>query len=227
MSNCANDVAAARSQIPINLPGGVFYIGLLGGIGAGKSTVAEEFARLGAAVLAADPLVGQLLETDEIRTILEQKWGSCILDKEGKLDKSQIARLIFASSAAGVEARRFLEELLHPRVAQLLSDEAYRLASEGHRVMVLDVPLLAEVGWHQKCHLLVYVETPPEVCWSRVQGRGWTWSEFLRRQTAQLPPEFKRQLAHVVIDNSGRREGIRDQVASIWRTLIDGATTPR
>lgn len=216
-----------RQPVPLLLPEGPFYVGLLGEIGAGKSTVAEEFARLGAGVLAADPVVHQLLDRPEVRSALEQKWGRRVIDNEGKLDKARIAELVFGPSESSAENLRFLEDLLHPRVAELLSKQAFRLAEQGYRVVVIDAPLLVEVGWHTRCHLLVYVESPLAECFARLKPRGWSWSELARRRQTQIPAEIKKQLAHAIIDNSGRREDLRDQVVQIWRTLIDPAASRR
>lgn len=214
-------VAGDDCRIPLHLPPGVVYVGLLGGIGSGKSSVAREFAKRGAAVIDADRIAREVLEDPDIRRAIEQRWGLRVLDKEGKPDRRAIASIVFGLGPTAAEERRFLERLLHPRVAARIEQEARRLAEAGCRVVVLDVPLLAEVGWVECCQLLVLVDTPAEVCWQRLRDRGWTWSEFVRRQCCQWPVERKKQLADAVIDNSGPPERLSAQVAQIWQTVID------
>ncbi len=214
-----------NSRVPLNLPEGVFYIGLIGGIGAGKSTVAREFAKLGAGVVEADRITHQLLDQPEIRCQLEQRWGTCIVDKEGRVDRRAVAAIVFGTEASAPAERQYLESLLHPRVAKEIEQEIRRLVSEGCRVIVLDIPLLVELGWADRCQLLVFVDAPATMCWQRLQARRWTWSEFLRRQLCQIPLEKKRKLAQVVIDNSGQMEKLCSQVAQIWQTVIDRLRT--
>ena len=92
--------------------------------------------------------------------------------------------------------------------------------------IVLDLPLLFESGWNKFCDKIVFVDSPRALRQSRTAQRGWTEEEFARRETAQQSPEAKRELADVVIDNSGSRESARAQVDRFWQSLVD-SSVPR
>jgi dephospho-CoA kinase len=207
-------------EVPIPLPKEAYVIGLLGGIGSGKSRVAWELERLGAGVLDADKASHRVLESPEVRKAIEQKWGQRVLDPKGYVSRQAVAEVVFRDDPAAEEERRFLERLIHPEVSKLLATEAERLVASGKSALVLDAPLLAEVGWHKSCHLLVFVEASEETRFGRLQARGWTWEEFRRRQGAQWPVTVKRRLAHEVISNESSPEELAAQVAQLWHRRI-------
>ncbi len=229
MSSCSGqglglhppDWSHPARKVPIRLPDGVFVIGLLGGIGSGKSTVAAELEKLGAGILDADLAARKALDEPAIREKIEQKWGDRVKNQVGHLDRRKLAQIVFAPGSAAAQDRRFLEDLVHPKVAKLLEEHARELVSSGKRVLVLDVPLLAEVGWHENCHLLVFVDAPQPQRWSRLGERGWSWTEFLEREAAQLSLERKRALAHAVLVNTGSKEDLARQVGGIWQRWVE------
>lgn len=199
---------------------GVRVIGLLGGIGSGKTLVAHQLAELGACMLDADQAGHEVLELPEVKQAVLGRWGSRVVLPDGRIDRHRLAEIVFSPSGEGVAHRRFLEQLTHPRIARRLVDEAKRRAREGLRVAVLDAPLLLEAGWDKLCDILVFVEAPQPVRLARVQARGWSAEELADRESAQESLDAKRRRADWVIDNSGSPQHTRAQIVQLWDRLV-------
>ncbi len=187
-------------------------IGLLGGVAAGKTLVAQQLARLGAGVLDADRAGHAVLEQPEVIQAIRRRWGPDVLDSRGKVDRNQLAQRVFGNK----EELKHLEAITHPKIAQLLQQQARQLVQQGASALVLDAPLLLRAGWDRWCDVLVFVDAPEEVRAARAAARGWSTEQFRRREAAQEPLEEKRRRAHVVIDNSGPPERTREQVEQFW-----------
>lgn len=195
-------------------------IGLVGGVASGKSTVARLFCELGAGLLDADRAGHAVLGRPEVRQALLARWGAEILDKHGAVDRRAVARRVFAPPPAGPAERAFLEQLIHPLIAEHLRGQAAELATAGVRGFVLDAPLLVEAGWHTMCTTIVMVEAPRDVRLARAAQRGWSQEDFAAREAAQESLDVKRRLADVVIDNSESEAALRAAVRRVWSDLI-------
>lgn len=199
-------------------PGRKPIIGLVGGIGSGKSTVARLLAESGAAVIDADALNrDQLRHPDVIRTVVSW-WGEKIRDATGALDRRRIAKKIFDDAAQ----RHRLEALLHPRIAA----ERDRLIAGYQRDdavwgIVLDTPLLVEAGLDQRCAAVVFVDAADDIRRQRVQEhRGWDEAEWRRRENSQEALDKKRASAdYVVTNNSTDLKELRNDVNSLLARL--------
>lgn len=196
-------------------------IGLIGGIASGKSLVAAELARLGAAVLDADRAGHEVLELPEVADALRQRWGERVLDAAGKIDRRAVGQIVFDPSPAGKRELEFLEQLTHPRIGQLLTEQAARWGDGGARALVLDAPVMEKSGWYGLCDRIVYVDAPRPVRLARARQRGWTEEDFVAREGAQESLEQKRGRADLIIDNSGSLTETREQVERWWQTLFD------
>lgn len=193
-------------------------IGLMGGIGSGKSTVAGLLRETGAAVIESDALNrAQLREPEVVRTLVDW-WGEGILDSTRALDKQRIAQMIFADDAE----RRRLEALLHPRIAA----ERERLIAKFQQdprvwAIVLDTPLLLESGLDQRCNAVIFVDADEAVRRSRVvEQRGWHEDDWRRREKSQNALDKKRTSAdYVVINNSTDLEELRNDVNKLLSRL--------
>ena len=187
-------------------------IGLLGGIGSGKSAVGRILAEEGCVVSDADAIVRDLLNRADIQSELVSWWGEDIL-KDGRLDRAGIARVVFADP----DQRVRLEGLLHPRV----EEERRRMfaAASDARALVVDAPLLLEAGLDDGCDVLVFVDTPQEHRVARVKDRGWTSEDLDAREKAQWPLDRKRQVAHYVLVNDGDLATLRRRTIDLLQSL--------
>lgn len=206
-SNPGTDGSGARPLV----------VGLIGGIASGKSSVAREFERLGAARFDADRAAHEVLAGPDVRKLLVERWGREILDAEGSPDRAAIAARVFRPPPDGPRELQFLESVTHPRVAERLAEALRQAATAGRRVAVLDVPKLVEAGMHRACDHVVFVEAPVDVRRQRALARGWSQTEFAAREAAQESLEEKRRLADGVIDNGGPPSATRAQVERFWR----------
>ncbi|MGE5554233.1 MAG: dephospho-CoA kinase [Betaproteobacteria bacterium] len=192
-------------------------LGLTGGLGSGKSRVAQALQELGAAVVDADQLAREVVApgTPGWRAVVEA-FGPEFLSPDGSLDRRKLGRLVFADEPA----RRRLEGIVHPEVKRLLRERAESLERAGAPVVVLEVPLLFEAGFEGEVDKVVVVDAPEEVRQRRVMARdGLTLNEARQRLAAQLPLREKVGRADYVIDNSGRWEETQRQVEHLWEEI--------
>ena len=201
------------------------HVGLTGNIGAGKSTVARLLAKRGAAVIDADELASEVLaQPDTVRAIREA-FGPDVVD-DGRVDRAALARRVFADAAA----RRRLEAIVHPRVAELQTARAEALSERRPPppMIVHDVPLLFEAGLAEAMDAVVVVDAPLQTRIERVvAGRGLDAEEVRRRDAAQWPAERKRAQADVVIENDGDPRRLEARVAEAWPRLLAAAHQSR
>jgi len=190
-------------------------LGIIGGIGSGKSTVSALFQKLGAAVINADEIGHHVLLLPQIKKAALKRWGNTILGTDGNIDRRKLAAIVFANK----EELAYLQSLTHP----LIAEEVERLRKEyeqaGSQLCLLDAPLLLESGWEQSVDLIVFVSVPDEVRWQRIQNRGWSKAEWQQREAAQLSVEQKQQSADLILDNSGDTEHLHRQVEKLVRGM--------
>lgn len=188
-----------------------WVIGLIGGIGSGKSTVAELFREQGAEVLSADAVVHAVLDRPGVRRALLRTWGAEVAPK-GRVDRARVARLAFRDA----DSVKRLNAIVHPHVRRDI-----RKAISGCRqsVFVLDAPLLLEAGGADWCDRIVFVDAPAEVRLRRIRSRGWDRGELRRRERCQWPLKRKKRMAHTVIRNRGSRAAAARQVRTVLREL--------
>jgi dephospho-CoA kinase len=196
-------------------------IGLLGGIGSGKTFVADLFARLGCAVISADDLVRRAYDDPDVRQTLVSWWGPRILQPDGSVDRHAIANRIFADSADPQDRRR-LESLLHPMVLRQRQHLMQQLAGNAAvRAFVWDTPLLVETGQDRQCDALVFVEAPLELRQGRVAARrGWGPQELQRREKMQLPLDNKRSISQYTVVNAADAGFAREQVEDVLSRIL-------
>jgi dephospho-CoA kinase len=195
-------------------------LGLVGGIASGKSVVADCFRDLGAVVLDADRAGHDVLREPEVIGLLKQRWGEGVLDSRGQIDRRSVAQIVFAPG--GADDKRFLEQLVHPRIESQLHDELAQARSSEPppRAVVIDAALLFEAGWDRLCDKIVFVDAPRDARLERAVRRGWSTEQFAAREAAQLPLDEKRRRAHVLIRNVRTLENVRDVVRLTWNDLL-------
>lgn len=193
-------------------------IGLAGGIGAGKSTVARAMVDMGGWVIDADATARQALTREDVRERIVSWWGSALLDAQGRVDRRALAERVFADEGE----RRRLEGLLHP----IIAEERERLIAEAEadpqtRFIVLDAPLLFEVGLNKRCDHVVFVDADRRQRLQRVaRERGWGADELERREKNQMPLDIKRQLADNVIVNDASEAACVEQVRDLLARIL-------
>jgi dephospho-CoA kinase len=204
----------------------IVSIGLVGGVASGKSLVGKMLVKLGAGMLDADRAGHVVLAEDaEVRRCVLSRWGDAILGKDGKVDRGAVARRVFGKDAGAATERKFLEELLHPRIRERLAHERDQIAAAGKPAVVLDAPLLLEAGWGPMCDVVVMIDSPREARLERAAARGWSEAEFDEREAAQWSVAAKRQRSDVVIPNLGTESDLRRAVVDFWARHI-APTTP-
>jgi dephospho-CoA kinase len=200
----------------------MLILGLVGGIGSGKSVVANILRDFGAVVLDADRAGHAVLREPEIIAKVRQRWGDRVIDATGQVSRRDVAKIVFA---AGNEAeRKFLEELTHPRIKQLLEEELdyIRSSSPQPPVVVIDAALLFEAGWDKLCDKIMYVDAPRDLRLERAVSRGWSAEQFSAREAAQLPLVEKASRSQIVVRNARTLENIREVLRLTWRHRLVG-----
>ncbi len=198
-----------------NLHSAPLVVGLVGGIGAGKSQVAEAFARRGAQVISGDALAHAALREPAIKELVVSRWGQRLLDDKGEIQRRLLAEVVFADA----NERRALEAMVHPWIKERIRAEVEAARADTTiRLIVLDAAVMLEAGWHDVCDHLVFIEAPREVRLRRVaEQRGWTVQEVEAREAAQLPLTAKAAHADHTLDNSTSLERLDHQVADLVR----------
>ena len=196
-------------------------IGLTGGIGSGKSMVAQRLRDLGAAVVDADAIAREATAPGApAYAAIVGAFGQSVLCRDGSLDRKALAARVFADEAA----RRQLNALTHPHIRQRMAEEGARLAATpGVGVVVFDIPLLLETtdGSDLGLEGVVVVTAADAVRIARLTARdGLTPRDARQRLDAQMPLAQKVARADWVIDNNGSAEQTREQVVKLWEALL-------
>jgi len=192
-------------------------LGLTGGIGSGKSTVARMLRELGAVIIDADQLARQAVARNSpgLQAVVE-RFGPDLLTADGDLDRPQLGALVFKDP----QARRALEAIVHPRVAQLAQEGIAAAAASEAPLVVYDVPLLYENGLDAGLETIAVVNVSPATQRQRVAGRDNLLQQQIEdRIAAQMPLAEKVARAHYVIDNDGPLEATRAQVQALFERL--------
>ena len=193
-------------------------IGITGGIGSGKSTVAGVFGEIGCLVISADEQVRRAYEDPEVIAQLRNWWGDDVLGLDGQLNRKKIADIVFSDP----QQRLKLESLLHPRVA----DQRQRRMDEAGddpqvTAIVWDTPLLFETGLRGGCDAIVFVEAPLTQRLERVgRTRGWDEAELRRREKSQWPLDKKREISDYIVDNTADADYVRGQVREVLFRIL-------
>lgn len=193
-------------------------IGLAGGIGAGKSSVARILESLGAAVLDSDCQVHSLYRDPAVVRIVCQWWGDRVLDRDGAVDRRAIASIVFHDAG---ELDR-LEGLLYPRLARWREDRIAELNSDPDvRVIVLDTPKLYETGLDRLCDAVIFVAADRAVREGRVNaGRGWTGRQLKQRENLLKPLDQKRASADYIVENQSDLSALQAETRRIFSSIL-------
>lgn len=188
-------------------------IALTGGIGAGKSLVANYFFSLGALVIDADQLARQAIERGSAGfDAVIAEFGDGIL-KDGDINRKALGEIVFTNA----EKRKKLESIIHPIVQQSLAEA--RIALKDNEILIYEIPLLVETNAASKFDLVITVEAPMEARIERLRSRGLQTSEIESRIANQATTEERKKIANIVIENDGSEEDLLRKVEAIWEEL--------
>lgn len=191
------------------------HLGLTGGIGSGKSTVAHMLQALGAAVMDADAIARSVTAPGgSAMPDIAAQFGAAFVQGDGALDRARMRALVFEDPAA----KERLERIVHPRVAQETQRQTEAALAQGHSLLVFDVPLLVESRrWRQQVQRVLVVDCEPATQIARVMARsGLSEQEVTRIMASQSPRATRLRAADAVIYNEGLRlEDLRAQVAAL------------
>ena len=199
---------------------GKTILGIVGGIGSGKSYVARLLGEMGYVVIHSDDAAHLVYTEPDIIGTLVNWYGDAILKLDGSMDRRALATRIFGDA----DQRARLEALVHPRI-HAARDRIMRERANDPTVrgFVWDSPLLIEANLQRECDEVIFVDTPREVRLKRVQeSRGWDDAELSRREASQLPLDEKRKHATIVVRGDEASSVIR---ATLIGALADGRST--
>ena len=185
------------------------FVGLTGGIGAGKSEALAALARLGAATISTDAVVHQLYEEPEVRDAVVARWGPDVAPG-GRVDRSAVARAAFATE----EDRAWLERLLWPRVAQKVAE--WRATATG-TALVVETPLLFEAGLERNYDATIAVVADESVRKERAAARG--HASLDERTARQLSQDEKARRATYAVENAGTLEELEQELSGVLAKL--------
>lgn len=192
----------------------MLVVALTGGIGAGKSTVAQFFAQLGALVIDADQLARLAIErgTDGFAEVMMRFGDEVIIN--GDIDRRKLAEIVFSDS----KARADLEEIIHPKVQALFAEAVADLNPED--ILIYEIPLLVETGAAEKFDYIISVEADLELRKKRLIKKGLYISQIEKRISAQATPEARAAIANTVIRNDGDEDALLRQVENLWEDVL-------
>ena len=189
-------------------------IGLLGGIGSGKSTIAQQFMGLGAQKIDADKIGHEILSREDVRQAVKNHWGELVFDENGWIDRARLAKMVFAETEASSLAE--LEAITHPRIRAEIQLRLQQLRDARVKVVILDAPVLIKAGWDYLCDELIFIECPWATRLQRVMKRGWSAADLESREAAQTPLDEKRARCKLSLDNSKDAQHAYRQVEELF-----------
>ena len=194
-------------------------VGILGGIGSGKSSVVGAVTDVRLEIINADRIGHEMLDNWEILSHLRKCFDLSVFDEHGRIVRTRLAQLVFGETAEHRDALNQLEQILHPEIGREIERRIQNFSGDAQAI-VIDAALLLEARWGDRCDCLIFVDTPQSVRETRVrENRGWSAEELCRREAAQMPVEVKRRRAHHIVDNSGTIEHATAQISAFLRTM--------
>lgn len=192
----------------------MLVVGLTGGIGAGKSTVAQYFAELGALVIDADQLARMAIErgTDGFADVMLRFGDDIIVN--GDIDRKKLAEIVFSDP----QARKDLEAIIHPRVQALFAQAVADL--DAGDILIYEIPLLVETGAAAKFDYIITVESDLELRKARLLKKGFYISQIEKRIASQASPQEREAVADTVIRNDADEDSLLRQVENLWEGVL-------
>lgn len=193
-------------------------IGLTGNIASGKSAVADMLADRGATIIDADVLARDaVMKGSPALDSIVKKWGAEVLDDDGNLDRAKLRHRVFEDQS-DLDA---LNEIVHPEVQRLRTDEVAAARARGDKVVVCVIPLLFERHLADDFETIILVDAPRSVRLERiVRDRKIEETEAMKMIASQMPADLKRARADYVIENAGSRGDLEREVDRVWQSIV-------
>ena len=186
-------------------------LGLIGAIGAGKTTTSKLLAQLGGVVIDCDRLGHEVLLQPDVIAQLTTIWGGDILAADGSISRRELGRRVFADSAE----RQKLEAIVFPHI-RTLALKGIAASPATARFVVLDAAVLLEAGWATSCEKVLYIDAPVQLRLARLARRsGWDAAELAAREAAQWSAERKKSHADAVLVNDGGEMELASQLEHV------------
>ena len=193
-------------------------IGLVGGVGAGKSTVAAELARLGCALIDADRIGHAVLNRHDVREQLCHRWGRRLVGPDGQVDREVLGEIVFADPQALDELNGIVHPLIRAEGERQLADLAGR---RDVPAVVIDAPLLVEAGWDSLCTALVFVRSTGENRRRRVADeRGWDEEKWQGRESFQNSLDTKARMCDYTVSNTSSVSHLVAQTRELFFRIV-------
>ena len=194
-------------------------VGIIGGVGSGKSTVAAEFAKLGCKVVDADKIAHDLLEKKAVKKKIVDLFGQTILNAAGAIDHRKLANVVFADADKLSSLNKIIHPLVLGRAEELIKQ--YNCQNEV-KAIVLDMPLLVEVGWARRCDKLIFVDCKWQLRVDRAKKMGvFNENQLKIRENFQIPLDNKANLSDNTVDNNSGFSASARQITDIFSYIMD------
>jgi dephospho-CoA kinase len=193
-------------------------IGILGGIASGKSTVASLFGKSGCKVIDADKIAHKILEQKNIKKKIVDLFGKSVLDSTGIIDHRKLAQLVFTDA----EKLLSLNEIIHPLVIEQTEELIKKYNRQDQvKAIVLDMPLLVEIGWAKRCDRLIFIDSSEKTRLDRANKLGYNKNQLKIRENFQISLDNKVALADNVVENNSDFSALVRQIADILSDIMD------
>lgn len=197
-------------------------VGLVGGVGSGKSTLTRRAADLfGLAAIDGDAAGHRALDDHDVKVQIRRHFGDSVFTREGTIHRSALARRVFGSSTGHESDKAALERITHPFIRSEFRERIAAANAAGAAAILLDAAVLLEAGWREFCDAVLFIDAPEHLRWSRIADRGWSEAAWRRREASQLPLDDKRRLADASIDNSGALDDAAEALAGAIERICD------
>jgi len=196
----------------------MYLIGLTGGMGSGKSTVADCLRSNGIPVIDADVIAHKIMNEENTLDKIHEIFGKNVFDKDGSLNKVKFSSVLFTNTVK----RKKLNEFVHPKVWTEMMNETEKYVTKGSKVIFLDVPLLIESGWHTRVNETWLVKADYNERIERLRLRtNLSTEEIKKRIEIQMPESEKEEYADKIINNGGTIEETGKQVIEELQKIIE------
>lgn len=198
-------------------------VGVIGGIASGKSTVARLLSSMEAGYINADQIGHEVVEIEEIKQQLVNRWSKIInvplLKSCGSLNRTIVSNIVFNNR----EELEFLEKLCHPFIRDRIEEKMQYFHPDYNKAVILDAPLLLEAGWHDLCDIILFIDSPIEMRLERASNRNecpLDRIEFRKRESFQLKMGVKKDFSTHIIKNNMTEKELSARVVEFWNHVI-------